>query len=149
MDYLILFIFISLHYVAIAHLQEFKINRDHIENIKQISNFKIIDYDHHPFKDWTFNELKTLFGSSDQVKFEMNKNKNTLLFLDNDETVPTRNYDIRSIQPECTFPIRRQYRCASCWAMVTAQMLSYKICLKTNGRVKVNLSPQDLISCSH
>jgi hypothetical protein len=79
----------------------------------------------------------------------MDEATDTFLFLDGDgktQTLP-KSYDIREIYPECTQPISHQRKCNSCWAFVVSQMLSYKLCIGTKGKVKVTLSPQELISC--
>jgi hypothetical protein len=40
-----------------------KIDKEYIQNLKEVSEFEVFDYEEHPFKDWTLDELKTLTGS--------------------------------------------------------------------------------------
>jgi cathepsin B len=140
----IYFIYISLIFNTLAH-DESKINKEHIEDLKQVSKFKIIDYDEHPFKDWTLDELQSLTGAAEN-KVQSNPEDN-LIFLDDDDDTFPEAFDVRSYWPDCVFGIRHQRRCGSCWAHVAAQMLSYKLCIETNGQVKVMLSVQELVSC--
>jgi cathepsin B len=146
-----LFIYISLIFNIMTN-DSFKISKEHIEGLKQVSNFKVIDYDNHPFKDWTFEEMKSLTGAvknDSEEQREAYKFENSFVFLDGSDKVPIPNsFDVRDFWADCIFPIRHQRRCGSCWAHVGAQMLSYKFCIQTKGAVKVRLSVQDLVSCN-
>jgi cathepsin B len=149
------FICISIIF-KITTLTTFKIDKEHIDNLKKFSHFEICDYEEHPFKDWTFDELKSLTSSHSYYKEINNKLfDNSFQFLEGEERehdqedqleLP-RNYDIRQVYPECIQHIRHQRKCNSCWAFVATQMLSYKLCIGSKGQVKVILSPQELISC--
>lgn len=44
--------------------------------------------------------------------------------------------------------IRNQGRCGSCWAFATTTVLSNRLSIWTKGKVRVVLSPQDVVSCS-
>lgn len=44
-------------------------------------------------------------------------------------------------------PIRDQAHCGSCWAHALTSTLADKIALYTNGRIKIPLSPQQLVDC--
>jgi cathepsin B len=44
--------------------------------------------------------------------------------------------------------IQDQSHCGSCWAVAAASTMSDRICLKSNGKVKVDISALDLLSCA-
>ncbi len=62
-------------------------------------------------------------------------------------TVPD-SYDFITSNSQCAPKIRDQQQCGSCYAFVAAEMLFSKICMASNGAKKVELSPQDMLSCS-
>ncbi|XP_049525658.1 cathepsin B isoform X1 [Dermacentor silvarum] len=43
--------------------------------------------------------------------------------------------------------IRDQSMCGSCWAFGAVESMSDRICIHTNGRVQVNISAEDLLTC--
>ncbi|KAF2068895.1 hypothetical protein CYY_009785 [Polysphondylium violaceum] len=43
--------------------------------------------------------------------------------------------------------ILNQGQCGSCWAFAASECLSNRLCIATNGKVNVTLSPQSLVSC--
>lgn len=45
-------------------------------------------------------------------------------------------------------PARQQGECGSCWAFATTNVLADRISIKTNGRLKQNLSEQYMLSCN-
>ena len=57
------------------------------------------------------------------------------------ETLP-EHYNFREAHQECAQPIRDQARCGACWTYATAGPLGDRFCLKSQGKVKVNLSRQ-------
>jgi cathepsin B len=140
---------ISIIISIVSHISN-KIDKDYLENLKETSQFEILDYEKHPFKDWSLEELKTLTSRTDYTNYEevSYEDDNTFLFLEGNVVRIPRTYDIRQVYPECVKPIRHQLRCQSCWAHVAANMLSYKLCIGTKEKLKVILSPQDLVSCN-
>jgi hypothetical protein len=94
----ILFIYISLIFKILAH-NESIIDKEHIENLKQVSNFKIIDYDEHPFKDWTLDDLQSLTSAAENE--EQPGPEDNLIFLDDDANTFPEAFDVRSYWPDC------------------------------------------------
>merc|ERR1719262_646958 len=58
--------------------------------------------------------------------------------------LPT-NFDVRKQWPGCSSEVLNQGGCGSCWAFGSAEAISDRFCIKG---VKVQLSPQSLVSCS-
>ncbi|RZC38574.1 Peptidase C1 and/or Propeptide C1 domain containing protein [Asbolus verrucosus] len=59
-------------------------------------------------------------------------------------------FDARTEWPECKDiigKIRNQGNCGSCWAFASAEIMTDSLCIKSNGTVKFEFSPEDLISC--
>jgi C1A family cysteine protease len=50
-------------------------------------------------------------------------------------------YNTRDEFPECKPPIYDQGLCGACWAFVGAGMLSDRLCIHSEGRINVALSP--------
>ncbi|MBL2098188.1 hypothetical protein ELI75_30940, partial [Klebsiella pneumoniae] len=57
------------------------------------------------------------------------------------------SFDSRVQWPNCIHPIRDQGQCGSCWAFAAAETLSERVCIASQGKVNVILSPQYLVSC--
>jgi C1A family cysteine protease len=44
--------------------------------------------------------------------------------------------------------VRDQGSCGSCWAMATTSMIADRVSIKTNGKVRCSISPQQLMECA-
>lgn len=64
-----------------------------------------------------------------------------------DEEVP-EIFDSREEWKDCIHPIRDQGKCGSCWAFGATEVLSDRICIATEGKTDVVISPQNLVDCS-
>jgi cathepsin B len=56
-------------------------------------------------------------------------------------------WDTYTAFPECKQEIRDQARCGSCWAFSGAEVLTDRLCIATEAKTNVILSPQDMVSC--
>ncbi|MCI4382919.1 hypothetical protein PGIGA_G00020380 [Pangasianodon gigas] len=65
-----------------------------------------------------------------------------------DIKLPT-NFDPREQWPNCPTlkEIRDQGSCGSCWAFGAAEAISDRICIHSNGKVSVEISSEDLLTC--
>ncbi|XP_063903582.1 cathepsin B-like cysteine proteinase 4 [Zophobas morio] len=64
-------------------------------------------------------------------------------------TLPS-SFDARSNWPQCadiTGNILDQGNCSSCWAFATTEVMSDRLCIQSNGKVKMQLSAEDVVSC--
>ena len=59
------------------------------------------------------------------------------------------NFNASEQWPDCIGGIRDQGHCAGSWSFAAAETLSDRFCIASNGSVKVNLSPQYLLSCNN
>ncbi|XP_077514649.1 cathepsin B-like [Amblyomma americanum] len=59
------------------------------------------------------------------------------------------SFDARKKWPDCNsiHLIRDQSECGSCWAFGAVGAISDRICIHTNGKVQVNISAEDLLTC--
>lgn len=57
------------------------------------------------------------------------------------------SFDARDQWPTCVHEIRDQQHCGSCWAFGASEALSDRLCIYSDGKEDVVLSPQDLVSC--
>ncbi|XP_053365713.1 cathepsin B [Clarias gariepinus] len=60
-----------------------------------------------------------------------------------------KNFDPREQWPNCPTlkEIRDQGSCGSCWAFGAAEAISDRICIHSQGKVSVEISAQDLLTC--
>ncbi|XP_072045428.1 uncharacterized peptidase C1-like protein F26E4.3 [Amphiura filiformis] len=58
------------------------------------------------------------------------------------------SFDAREHWPELLEPVMDQGDCASSWAFSTAAVASDRLSIQSNGTMKVDLSPQHLLSCN-
>jgi len=57
------------------------------------------------------------------------------------------SFDARTQWPSCIGPVLDQGHCGSCWAFGAVESLQDRLCIQSNGTIKVTLAPQDLVSC--
>uniref|UniRef100_A0A224XGA5 Putative metalloprotease n=1 Tax=Megacormus gertschi TaxID=1843536 RepID=A0A224XGA5_9SCOR len=69
----------------------------------------------------------------------------------NIEVLPNvpKAFDSRKQWPQCSTisEIRDQGSCGSCWAFGAAEAISDRICIASNGKINVEISAEDLLSC--
>ena len=57
-------------------------------------------------------------------------------------------YNVREKFPQCKAPVYDQGLCGACWAFAGAGILGDRLCIQSNGRINVPLSPQDIVNCA-
>ena len=119
------------------------INEREVQYLKENAPYEVYDVNENPFKDWTEDEIRGLFGV---VLEDVNEEEK-----ENEVYVPSNDlpeaFDGRKEWPECQQEIRDQQRCGSCWAFSSATSFAQRICKATQGKTKVVLSPQHAVSC--
>jgi cathepsin B len=124
---------------AFDHL---RITKEHVEKLKKTAPFEVYEWESHPFKGLSGEEIKAklgLFG----------------VFYHDEAPLPEgpainglpENFNSADQWPDCIHPIRDQQSCGSCWAFAASEVLSDRTCIATSGNTNVILSPQDLVSC--
>lgn len=128
------------------------ISRDLYDEIKKEASFEMLEYEEMQdiFKDTTF-KLKEESNFhpviSDNAKQQLENQQNSFLSdLEQYNKLPLE-FDWRKQMPDCITPVKDQALCGSCYAFSATTALETRICIKSHGRLKVNLSAQDVVSC--
>jgi cathepsin B len=121
------------------------LKQETLEQVKTKANWESYNWDENPFKDYTHDQLHSILGTT-----LMWDKENVALLVDNDDhnvELP-KEFDSRKQWSGCVFSIRDQQHCGSCWAFSAAEVLGDRFCIKSGGKIKEILSPQDMVSCS-
>jgi C1A family cysteine protease len=131
-------------------------SRELYEEIKAKAPFQVMDFEEHQkifagrtYEDFSvWNGENKLFSPEAFALLEETKAKS---FLDADIKVtgialPTE-FDWRNVKPECFSPIKNQAFCGGCYSFSATAALETRMCIASKGRVAVELSQQDIISC--
>jgi len=121
------------------------LREEHSHYIKNNSDWESYDWHENPFKDYTEDQINSLFGTTLQWTDE-----NMNMMVDDDdhnmEGIP-EEFDSRTVWPDCMRPVRAQEHCGSCWAFSGSSALADRFCIASDRKIKVELSPQDMVSC--
>jgi len=95
------------------------------------------------FEGVTMSQARRMMGTI--IK---SSNKNVTKGSTSAEAIP-KHFDSRDHWAHCHSigHILNQGDCGSCWAFGAAESLSDRLCIRSGGKIKVELSPQDLVSC--
>jgi cathepsin B len=131
--------------IALCHASHHEplITSQYVENLKSRASWTVYDYENHPFKGYTTQQLKGMLGLRRNPDYVPKK----IDFTVSTNTELPATFDSRTQWPSCVHPIRDQGQCGSCWAFAASEVLSDRFCIASNGAVNVVLSPQDLVSC--
>ena len=133
--------FISLFLIALS--TSAFLNEREVQYLKENAPYEVYDVNENPFRDWSEDEIRGLFGVVlEDVNEEEKENEVYVPSNDLPET-----FDGREQWPNCVQAVRDQQRCGSCWAFSAAVAFSQRICKITDGKTKVTLSPQHSVSC--
>ncbi|KAF0983960.1 hypothetical protein FDP41_007875 [Naegleria fowleri] len=81
-------------------------------------------------------------GTADMIMERLQKQSST-----NKVVAAPASFDSRVKWPKCIHPIRNQEQCGSCWAFSASEVLSDRLCIATDGKTDLVLSPQYMVSC--
>ena len=84
----------------------------------------------------------TFLKTNSSTEMEMKNAKD----YPNDGDVP-EEFDMRDKWPECVGRIRKQGHCGGCWAFAAVEALGDRVCVRSGGKVRVELSAQQLVAC--
>lgn len=126
--------FVALALIALAVSNRI-INKNFVSQLKKKASYQVYDVEENPFRDWTDEEIRAMLAA------QVPQDEEVVVKHSNDA------YDFREDHPECMLGIRNQLSCGSCWAFSGVMTLQERYCLKSQGEIKVILSPQDSVSC--
>lgn len=117
------------------------ITESYLQEVKEQATFETYEYEDHPFKDYSYEDLRHKLGLKGIPITE-----EELPLGQVDDTLPT-NFVSRDKWPHCVHEIRDQARCGSCWAFSASEVVSDRFCIASSEKVDEILSPQDMVSC--
>jgi len=118
------------------------IREDIVQDVRlKASTWTAHDVETNPIANWTEEDIKARLGTIIQPPVEGLPSPAML-----NDVLPD-SFDSRTQWPHCVHAIRDQAKCGSCWAFAATEALSDRICITSEGKVDVVLSPQDLVSC--
>ena len=135
-------------------------NRELYEEIKSKATFQVMDYEEHQklFGGRSYEDFSVWKGENhlfSKEALELLKEEKSKTFLESEElnikakaTLPTE-FDWRKMNPGCLTPIKDQAYCGSCYSFSVTAALESRFCIGSQGKVKVELSQQDIISCDN
>jgi cathepsin B len=136
----VLLIVASIHCIDYSIDHTPLITHSHIEELKSKASFEVMDFETHPFKNWSVEFI--------QKKLGLKRDRHVIKeILYGDATGLPEEFDARKQWPRCMHKIRDQLQCGSCWAFAASEVLSDRFCIATSEKINVILSPQDLVSC--
>ncbi len=113
------------------------------EAVKAKASWIAYDINENPFKDYTEEDFKNLFGA----KLELNERNIFLLYEEDYNELFHTSFDTREFWPECVSEVKDQLNCGACWAVSASTILADRFCIATGGLTKLVLSAQDMVSC--
>ncbi|OMJ78554.1 hypothetical protein SteCoe_21617 [Stentor coeruleus] len=97
------------------------------------------------FNNWSLADVKSIsqIGISQQAR----NMPPCTTYMNEGELLPPF-YDVREKFPFCIKEVQVQGNCSSSNAFATASVASERFCIKSDNKVIINLSPQELVSCN-
>ena len=132
----LIFVGLTLVLANHSHNEEKLITKETIKQLKTKATFQVIDYNHHPFKDFTKYQIINKLGllrSSKRIQIKIVYGAPTGL---------PAAFNSAQKWPNCIHPIRDQESCGFCWAFAASEVLSDRFCIATKETTNVILSPR-------
>ena len=108
------------------------------------TTWEVMNPDDSPFADMTPEELAQYFPRdpkgytvTEKLSSQPTQKKSSL----------PASFDARQKWEHCIHKVRNQGKCGSCYAHGSSEVLSDRFCIHSNGKINVELSPQDAVSC--
>jgi len=126
-------------------LQNYVLSEDFIEETnRKAGGLWTAERTFHP--QTSHNYLRGLMGSLNITRTLKKKS-----FSAEDLTNLPESFDPREQWPDCPSikDVLDQGGCGSCWAFGAVSAMSDRLCIHSQGRIKVNVSPENLLSCCY
>jgi C1A family cysteine protease len=137
--------------IAVLSLSLCFVSREEYNEIRQQSEFDILDYEvaKEKVKYSDFNRKSRVSYSDEKKQILESLHTKPFLALEHfNHYILPEEFDWRVEKPDCIIPPLDQEDCGACYAFSSVAVLEARYCIKSNGKLKPILSQQDLISCS-
>ena len=126
------------------------------DKIRENSSFEVLEY--HEIREIFKNVQRSHPDEILRKRKEMEENiasilkegedYNPFLALTKAKYDVPKEYDPRKLKPECFTPPKHQTNCGSCYVFAPIAAYESRLCLLSGGKVKPELSQQDVLSCA-
>lgn len=119
-----------------------------VDSPSELSGRDLVDYVNNAQNQFTAEYHEIKFSAMDSKYLDPSVNKHFPVRTVISTQIPA-HFDARDVWPQCSSLklIRDQALCSSCWAFTTAEIISDRTCIKSNGTQQPIISPQDIVSC--
>lgn len=142
--------------VILVSLTLCAINKELYDEIKLKAPFEVMSYEEHQeiFQNKEYLDMNKWNGEnyllSEEMKLALEMETQKSFLADEGklkDIVLPYEFDWRRERPECLTPIKDQLYCGSCYSFSVTGVLESRYCIASQGKIKVELSQQDIVSC--
>jgi len=137
--------------LALSTLARHPVNQDIVDEIKaKATTWWPVEPEDNIFKFHTEEQIIGMMGTKiDEERDRRVADEMGITGYDDESTVDLpANFDSREEWTDCPFDIKDQGHCGSCWAFGAVESLEDRICIRTGGKMKQDLSEQQMVSCN-
>jgi len=144
------FIICTILLLSVA-MAEHPINEDIVEEIKSSTNlWTPVEVEDNIFQFHAEEDIIGMLGTKIDDERDMRVAKEMGIFEQDEESIESASAEFDSREQWgdiCSFTIKDQGACGSCWAFGAVESFENRVCIKSGGKFNEVLSEQHMVSC--